>query len=360
MTPRGDGDYYSWPEIVDLFPWIRSGCKPGRTWPIGETSAHLKRRWKTLISEVPRKRSTLFKDSSSGQKSTSRPQPLLSDGNKLKSVEQLKRGDEPEDFVRYGHRSFDRQWIIADHRLIDRAGPDLWRVRGSRQVFLTTLTSTKLGRGPVFTAAPYVPDLDHFRGSYGAKNVMPLYRDAAANESNVTPDLLAKLSEELGIEITDKDLLAYVYSLGATPAFGEQIDEELAERAGPIHVPITADPVLFQRAVTLGRDLLWWHTWGERFAPSSRARLPEGRATEITPLSGMPDSFSYDPDTQRLTVGTGVFGPVSQAAWDFEVSGLRVLALLAQLSKEETQGQEVKHPRRHLAPPAGPKPRNFS
>ncbi len=325
MTPRGDSDYYNWPKVIDLFPWIRSGCKPGRTWPIAETSAPLKRRWKALILEVPRERSTLFKDSKSGQKSTSRPQPLLSDGNKLKSVEQLKRGDKPEDFVRYGHRSFDRQWIIADHRLIDRAGPDLWRVRGSRQVFLTTLTSTKLGRGPVVTATPYVPDLHHFRGSYGAKDVMPLYRDAAANESNVTPDLLAKLSEELGIEITDKDLLAYVYSLGATPAFGEQFDEELAERAGPIHVPITADPAIFRRAVTFGRDLLWWHSWGERFAPSSQTRLPEGRATEITPVSGMPDSFSYDPDTQRLTVDTGVFGPVSQPAWDFEVSGLQVL-----------------------------------
>ena len=325
MTPRGDSDYYSWPEIIDLFPWIRSGCKPGRTWPIAETTAPLKRRWKALTLEVPRTRSTLFKDSKSGQKSTSRPQPLLSDGNKLKSVEQLRRGDEPEDFVRYGLRSFDRQWIIADRRLIDRAGPDLWRVRGSRQVFLTSLTSTKLGRGPVVTATPYVPDLDHFRGSYGAKNVMPLYRDAAANEPNVAPDLLTKLSEGLGIEITAPDLLAYVYSLGATPAFSKRFDVELGEQAGPIHVPITADPALFQQAATFGRDLLWWHSWGERFAPSSQARLPEGRATEITPVSGMPDSFNYDADTQHLTVGTGVFGPVSQTAWDFEVSGLQVL-----------------------------------
>ena len=339
MTPRGDSEYYSWPEIIDLFPWIRSGCKPGRTWPIAETSAHLKRRWRTLISEVPRNRSTLFKDSSTGQKSTSRPQPLLSAGNKLKSVEQLKRGDEPEDFVRYGHRSFDRQWIIADHRLIDRAGPDLWRVLGSRQVFLTTLTSTKLGRGPVLTATPYVADLHHFSGR-GAKNVMPLYRDAAANEPNVTQELLATLSERLGAKITAQDLLAYVYSLGATPAFGKRFDEELAEQAGPIHVPISADLALFRRAVTLGRDLLWWHTWGERFAPSSQARLPERQATEITPVTDMPDSFSYDPDTQHLTVGTGVFGPVSQAAWDFEVSGLRVLHSWLSYRKKKRKGRK--------------------
>ena len=39
----------------------------------------------------------------------------------------------------------------------------------------------------------------------------------------------------------------------------------------------------------------------------------------------MPDTFDYDSKTQTLTVGTGVFAPVSQEAWDFEVSGLKVL-----------------------------------
>ena len=325
MTPRGDSDYYSWPEISVLFPWFHSGCKPGRTWPIAENRSLLKRRWQKLISVVPRKRDDLLKPSKWGQRATSRPRPLLSAGNKLKSVEQLDVGNEPEDYVWYGYRSFDRQWIIADHRLIDRARPDLWHVRSSRQVYLTTLTSTKLGRGPVLMATPYVPDLHHFRGSYGAKDVIPLYRDAAANEANVNQDLLATLSEKLGIKISAQDLLAYIYALGATPAFSKRFDEELAEQAGPIHVPITADPVLFRRAETLGRDLLWWHTWGERFAPPSQAHLPEGRATEIKRVTNMPDSFSYDPDNQHLTVGTGVFGPVNQTAWDFEVSGLRVL-----------------------------------
>ena len=37
------------------------------------------------------------------------------------------------------------------------------------------------------------------------------------------------------------------------------------------------------------------------------------------------DDFDYDPESQTLTVGTGAFAPVSPEAWDFEVSGLRVL-----------------------------------
>jgi len=39
----------------------------------------------------------------------------------------------------------------------------------------------------------------------------------------------------------------------------------------------------------------------------------------------MPNKFDYDPATQRLTVGNGMFGPVSPAVWEFEVSGLKVL-----------------------------------
>ena len=39
----------------------------------------------------------------------------------------------------------------------------------------------------------------------------------------------------------------------------------------------------------------------------------------------MPEAHAYDPESQTLTVGTGAFSPVSEEAWNFEVSGLRVL-----------------------------------
>jgi hypothetical protein len=42
--------------------------------------------------------------------------------------------------VRYGFRSFDRQWIISDIRLINQANPELWRVRSDKQVYLTAFT----------------------------------------------------------------------------------------------------------------------------------------------------------------------------------------------------------------------------
>ncbi len=324
MTPQSDNAYNAWPEITDLFSWAHSGCQLKRTWPIAEIKSLAERRWQSLLLEVSRERGQLLKQTGF-RTTTSTPTPLLGPGPRLRMLRDLDRGDEPEGFGRYGYRSFDRQWIIADNRLADRPRPELWRVCGLSQVFLTTLTSTKLGQGPAVTATPYVPDLHHFRGSYGAKNVMPLHRDSGGAEPNVADGLLEALSVKLAIDIAAEDLLAYVYSLGATAAFTDRFNEELAEAAGPIHIPITAHPDLFRQAVTLGRDLLWRHTWGERFAPEGQSGLPEGQAKEVTPVNGMPENFDYGAESQTLTVGNGTFAPVSQEAWDFEVSGLRAL-----------------------------------
>jgi hypothetical protein len=174
-------------------------------------------------------------------------------------------------------------------------------------------------------ATPYVPDLDHFRGSYGAKNAIALYRDSAARQPNVTIGLVETLSEILEQDVAAEDLAAYVYGLTGTGAFAERFGDELGEAAGPVRIPITADKALFDRVARLGRDLLWWHTWGERFGSGHESGLPAGRAKELEPIRGYPDSFSYDESARVLRVGTGSFGPVSAEVWSFEVSGLRVL-----------------------------------
>ena len=324
LTPKSGSDYYDWPEITELFPWIHSGCQLKRTWPIAEAEAVLKQRWRSLVNEVPRGRGAMLKNTRDRTISTT-PRPLLTSGPRLLSVDKLDRGTQPEGIEPYGYRSFDRQSIIADHRVGDYPKPDLWRARGPRQVFLTTLTSTKLSQGPALTVTPYVPDLDHFRGSYGAKNVMPLYRDPNGREPNVSDGLLAKIGDRLGTKISPEDLLAYVHALAGTAAFTERFEDELSEAAGPIHLPITADPDLFRQAVKLGSDLLWWHTWGERFAPTGQAHLPPSQARLLTPVEGMPEKYHYDPDTQVLTVGTGTFGTVTLEVWNFKVSGLKVV-----------------------------------
>ena len=323
LVPRSATEYHAWPRIVDLFPWVHSGSEIKRTWPIAETRDTLDRRWRTLVKELPRHRGGLLKETRDRTISSS-PRPLLAGHSSLSPIKDLDLDDGPEGIVRYDYRSFDRQWIIADHRVGDYPRPALWKTRGLAQVFLTTLTSaSRFGRGPTLIVSANVPDRNYFSGR-GA-NIMPLYRDGNDGTFNVAEGLIPTLNATLGIRISAVDLLAYVYAFAGTPAFAERFAEELADAAGPIHIPTTADPTLFRQAVELGRNLLWWHTWGERFAVAGKTQLPPGRAQQVTPVEGMPEKFDYDPDTQLLTVGTGTFGPVSAEVWNFEVSGLNVV-----------------------------------
>ena len=328
LKPRSDSRYYRWPQIDHLFPWIHPGCKAGRTWPIAEIKSLLDRRWRYLLNQIPNHRSSLLKNKETGKNTSSRPHPLLLSApdrvSRLPSLDSLDTDGPYEGIERYGYRSFDRQYIIADNRLIDSPRQSLWQVRGSNQVFLTTLTSTKLGYGPVLTASPYVTDLDHFRGR-GAKDIVPLYRDYNTGIMNITSGLLVSVEDRLGEPISPENLMAYAYALGGTSAYSERFTNELSEAAGPIHIPLTGKLSLFERAVTLGRDLLWWHTWGERFAPEGTSQLPEGQAQQIVKVDGMPMQYSYNSNTYELSVGTGVFGPVNPQIWNFEVSGLKVL-----------------------------------
>lgn len=320
LTPSGGTAYTEWPEITKLMPWIHSGSQVKRLWPIGPTKSLLERRWAEFLAATPSYRRELLKETRD-RKTTSRVSGLLDDVN-LSPLSSRHADDKCEGFERYGYRSFDRQWVIADNRVADYPRPPLWQARGSHQVFLATLTSTKLGYGPVVTATPYVPDLDFFSGR-GAKNVIPLFRDASGQRPNVTAGLLDELTSVLGQPIEPEHLLAYVYGLTATAAFAERFTNELGEAAGPIRIPVTADRMLFNEVVTLGKELLWLHTWGERFTKGDS--IPSPTAQEISPVRHYPEDFSWNAFDEVLSLGDGQFGPISQEVWEFEVSGLKVL-----------------------------------
>jgi hypothetical protein len=318
LAPVAGGDYGDWPSIEDLMPWSKGGSQAKRTWPIGPSEAVVRARWDALLTADDRGKA-LYEASDLSIKSM----PVgLHDKKRLPSVASLKPKDLPEALTRYGYRSFDRQWVVADPRVLTYPKRELWEMWSDRQIYLTTLTSTPLGHGPVLTATPFVPDLHHFRGSYGAKDTFPIWTDAGANEANLAPTLLDTLTGSLGEGIGPNECVQYFYGLGGTSAFSERFADELALTAGPVHLPITKDRALFNEVAALGKELLAWHTWGERYAD---APLPLGKAAEVTKITGRPEIFSYDAKMQTLTVGSGRITPVSSEVWDFEVSGLKPL-----------------------------------
>lgn len=329
FRPSGKGDYFAWPLLADLMPWQQSGVKAGRTWVIAPEEEMLNKRWRILLHSEKEERRRLFKDSPTGRKAHETALQLPPSKAKLKPITNLTNGNNTPDIIRYAFRSFDRQYFFADARLLDRPGPELWRAHGERQIYLTSLLNHPLGQGPAVTACVLIPDLHYFRGSYGAKEVFPLYYNADASESNILPGLLQQLGKVFKRRVTPGDFLAYVYSALAQPAFTARFAKELETRE--LRVPVTKDASLFEKVCSVGTRLLWLHTYGERFVPKGKQRghVPSGKTkcTKAVPghADGYPETFEYNDATRTLHVGEGEFAPVTPEVYEFEVSGLKVV-----------------------------------
>ena len=235
FRPEGKSDYFVWPLLTDLMPWQQSGAKLSRTWPIGSNVETLERRWRGLLASQDR--ATAFKETRD-RKINSKYPALFEDDEMEKPIAELPPDAPVPRIERYAYRSFDRQRIIADSRMGDVLSIRLWRVHGERQVYLTSLLTQFLGRGPALTACALVPDLHHFSGR-GAKDAIPLYRTADASEPNILPGLLDLLGAAYKREVRPEDFLAYIYGVLAQPTFTAQFEDELETRE--LRVPITKD-----------------------------------------------------------------------------------------------------------------------
>ncbi len=341
FRPESAGKYMHWPELTVLFPWQHSGVQLKRTWPIGTTKEVLEKRWERLLTW--KDRAIAFRETGDRLIKNSY-RVTLSDQADRTPIEKLPAGATMPPAARFAYRSFDRQYVIADGRLMSRPRPDLWEAHSEKQVFLTTLLNHPLGGGPAITACAAIPDLHHFRGSYGAKEAMPIYRDAEATEPNILPGLLELLSKTFEHTVEAEDFAAYAYGVLAQPAFTEHFVEELGKRE--VRVPITKDAKLFEQARAIGATLLWLHTYGERFVPKGKQKgqVPKGKAkcTEAVPgdKEHYPEDFSYDPDTRTLHVGEGAFAPVDEAVYEFDVSGLKVVQSWLGYRMKEPKGKK--------------------
>ncbi|MCI0499316.1 MAG: N-6 DNA methylase, partial [Planctomycetales bacterium] len=328
FIPRVKGEFTKWPILTDIIPWQNNGVKAGRTWVIGPDEGNLREKLHCLISSPISKIVELFKDSPTGRKIGDEPLQLPPEQNKLISLEKEKSADSIS-IKSYSYRSFDRQFIIGDARFLDRPGPGLWLAHSDKQVYLTSLFNHPLGQGPAVTVASDIPDLHHFRGSFGAKEIMPLYRNAEATEANILPGLLELLKAAYGKKVSPEDFAGYVYGVLAQPEYARRFEKELTNRQ--IHVPLTKGEKLFFELSEFGKGLIWLHTYGQRMTGSGRAKgkTPAGSVKCKKAVSdaedSYPEDYRYDESTQTLFVGDGTFGPVSKEIWEFEVSGLKVV-----------------------------------
>ncbi|MFO7481715.1 type ISP restriction/modification enzyme [Oceanibaculum nanhaiense] len=325
FLPVGKGDYFEWPLISNLFPFQRSGSMFGRPWPVAENAATLKSRWSRLISASLSEKSKLFHNNN--YRKVDKFYPHHSTRMKLPPVSEVTAKDDIPKIHEYLWRFLDRHFAFGDNRLNDRMAGILWDLFSGKQIFLMTMTTKVLGVGAGLCVSASIPDKDAFCGR-GGKDVIPLYRDAAATQPNVTGGLLDLLSGSYGFAVTAEALAAYVYALLGGQSYTKRFWNEL-ETPGP-RVPLTKDGGLFQRAVSLGERMIWLHTYAERFRGEGRGdELTAGSAKCLKGVSDdparYPEDFAYDETVGEIRVGDGRFGPVAKDVWEFEVSGLKVV-----------------------------------
>ena len=145
---------------------------------------------------------------------------------------------------------------------------------------------------------------------------------------NMAEGLLGALSTISGRALSADDLVAYIAGVAAHPGFTERFAEEL-DTPG-VRIPITGDAELFERAIHLGREVVWLHTYGQAFTEGHDGgiRYPTDdprRVTNLTDVGSLPLDASYDPETAVLSIGSGSFGPVPAAVWDYTVGGRAVI-----------------------------------
>ncbi len=339
FQPSGAGNYFDWPAVTDVFPWQHTGAVLYRTWPIGETGAVLAERWRDLLARDANGRRAAFRETRD-RKISNRYRPLTGDQERAPAIAAL-NADAPAPPVEpYSFRAFDRQWVIADSRVGDFMRPDLWQAQGPGQVYMVGLLVQVLGEGPAMVACSGVPDQHHFNGR-GDRGVIPLWKDAAATEPNVTSGLLDAIAEAHGAAVSAQRLFAYAYGILAQPSYVARFWDELEQP--PPRLPITRDANLFQRVAGHGARLLYLHTYGARFGgPGDDGEAPQGRARCVRGVSGerYPAGFSYDAGRQTLTVGDGEFAPVAPEIWNYSVSGLQVVKSWLDRRKLKRSGRQ--------------------
>jgi predicted helicase len=233
-------------------------------------------------------------------------------------------------------RAFDRQYIFADDRLVDRLRAPLWSIRSRHQVFASVQHDQQIKSGPGVIFTQLVPDQHHFAARGG--KAFPLYKHAQAQEwaANIPLSLRQYLASRFAMstDITPERVLAYIAAVAGHPDYTRRFWNSL--RRPGIRIPITADRSLWSAACNIGSEVIWLHTFGTRYFDATRGlpegppRLPRDRRPEIVErisdeLRSVPEDIRYDADSQQLHIGNGIIGRVAPEAWEYQVCGKQII-----------------------------------
>ena len=314
------------PTLEDLFVWPSPGVKPNKKWVYSPSLVTLENRWSEAVLETDRdKKRSLFRETEStkiDKQETPLPGNDTEQNTRIPFADLEWPADRPV-VVPIGYRSFDRQYLIADSRLLERPRTDLWEARkvGISQLYVIEQHAHYPGNGPGLMFSELIPDTDYFNNRGG--RTFPLYHPNG--EANLAKGFCAALS------INADDWVAYVAGVTGHSGYVDRFSEDI--RRGGVRIPITQNPSLRQQAISLGNKVLWLHTDGHHgLAPGDGESVLD--ASDVVSLpryevsvqkTPVPDSISYHAPSRTLSLGTGEWRNVDPRVWDYEVGSKNVI-----------------------------------
>lgn len=353
FMPITMGDWDSYPELPDFYASRFPGVKPNKTWVYAPSESVLQERWHELVEGNDLDiRAERFKETSSTKTAIGK-QPLPGDDTYQDSLESLDDQITRELFptvpniVRIGYRSFDRQYLFADSRLLDRARPELWEHRVPDQIFIVEQHARNPQEGPGLYFSALIPDMNAFNNRGG--RVHPVIN--TVGKPNLTSEAERLLTARFG-EHAPAELVYYLAGVTGHPGYVRTFDTEL-QQAG-IRVPLTSDTELWSRAVQLGKYVVWLHTYGERGEP-----LPGMTRVTDKPTDGlysmpvyeksmggaMPEkkpAFTLGEDNihGEIAFGASRWSNVEKAVFDYTVGGQQTIGLWAKYRLKKPIGRK--------------------
>lgn len=351
LLPAAGAAWVSSPALSQLFAWVGPGIAANRNWVYAPIKSDLTARWFRLVNTQDRsRRSELFRETRDARLDKL---PLRLPGADTQAFVNTFASEQGEltGLTRVSFRSFDRQWIIADARVLHAPSPVLWSARSAGQVFIGEQHSVPVAAGALpLSFSKLIVDLNYTDNRGG--RVLPLLHPDGT--PNLAPGLLDALAASVGLKLTHEDVLAYIAGVVSHPGFTATFEDELTTPG--VRVPITTDPALWTKAVELGREVVWLHTYGESFVDKAEGRElgnvrcnwpSELQPLYLEPVKEMPIKHFYDAANHAIYFTgesgdrNGVWGPVEAAVFDYTVGGMNVIGSWFKYRKKNPGGKKT-------------------
>lgn len=329
FVPAGSDTWDQYPAVDDLMPWRANGVLAGRGWVYGPSKDILEERLRDLVNESdPSVKSTKFGEGRDASLTKTKT-PLFGDDVETDTLTPFNSTviiTDPK-IVRVGYRSFDRQWLIADKRLIIQPSPDLWHARIPGQVLRSSSIQSFRSQG---------------QGLFSRRSFLTSTISAAVVEAGrflccilterlTWPQVWSRHCEPNSIWASPRRCCVLPRCSLLAPRVRRAFFRRSQDpgRASPhYNEPRTMDPSRSTRKA----HRLASHVRGSGRTPSGKISVQEGvqpgaahpvYATSVG--NSMPSSVDYDPESEILRLGEGRWTGVTQEVRDYTVGGANII-----------------------------------